>query len=61
MNNQGADQKRVEILQRAITRCLKILDRSLQNLDTSPSRYEASKMNTTLRSALKRSNRKVPS
>lgn len=57
MNAEAVLQKRVEILQGAVKRCLKTLSRTLVNIDDHPSRYEAQQMDMTLRSALERSNR----
>jgi hypothetical protein len=60
MNSQEADQKRVEILEGAIKRCLKTLSRTLVNIGDHPSRYEAQQMDSTLKSALRRCARKEP-
>lgn len=60
MDNREADQKRVEILEGAVKRCLKTLSRTLVNIGDSPSRYEAQQMDKTLRSALKGCQREVP-
>ena len=60
MNSEEANQKRVEILEGAVKRCLKTLSRTLVNIDDHPSRYEAQQMDKTLRSALERCSRKEP-